>query len=441
MITALQERYRRGELSDDDFVQAYDAYLAEIDIPTLKQHWRTGEIDDDAFVKIYDTKIASAAVEEAVPTPDIAPAPEAAPGPLPGPPAPADVEDISTWEKVKAYTGAPAKGVLASVAGEIPPMAMSVLGTIARMTGRKGVEEWLDRGEEFTEALPELMGLTMTEAQEKLPLYRSVYEGSRALVTSLAARAGGGLVGSAAGPGGTFVGAAAGPGLFFGMAQYDDIMDDLEKSGVLDPENENYDADVASIASSTAFKSAMVEGGGEFASSLLFARLAGLGRPVKGAVGNTIAKFLQVPKGRLMKDLGGSLISEISTEMGQNAAEAHFREKLGLPSMDPWEAAKYAIGPTAWMALVGGAGGAGLNVHRRNQLKKVISDPEADPQSRLEAVRTIAESAEAKVPGWGAAWALHASEAIEAGEAIDLDADLDTIFGQQAEALEPEPPV
>jgi hypothetical protein len=102
--------------------------------------------------------------------------------------------------------------------------------------------------------------------------------------------------------------------------------------------------------------SAFAEGGIEALTDLVGARIFGL---IGSGVTEPAKRGLLRAFGRFLGRVGKLGAVEIPGEMATSAIQAYERQQVGIPTPDPWEAAKVAIGPSAVQTLLMGGIGAG----------------------------------------------------------------------------------
>lgn len=216
---------------------------------------------------------------------------------------------------------------------------------------------------------------------------QSIYGGVRSFVTSALAGLPAAVAGMAiGGPIGALVGFALGAGTLFGLAEYKRFLDDARNAGI-DPEKvRNY-----------ALLSGLVEGGTEAVTDLIAGRILGVGslakqslsRPIKNLIAETLKPSL-LKYGTTV--IGKQMPLEVGTEMFQEGMEAYLRQVAGVPTETPFDAAKSVIGPTMVSTVLFGIGARIANSTQARFLKKVLENPNIDPEHRRVASKWIYES-------------------------------------------------
>lgn len=85
--------------------------------------------------------------------------------------------------------------------------------------------------------------------------------------------------------------------------------------------------------------------GGQLARRML---TGAVDKGVKGPLGAATDPALVKP---WLKAVGGSMVTETATEMGQSAGEAYVEKQAGV-NTDPWEQAKASVLPTLGMTAL-----------------------------------------------------------------------------------------
>jgi hypothetical protein len=285
--------------------------------------------------------------------------------------------------------------------------------------------------EQFEKDHPEIYQKAIDETE----VGRWYREGARSVIPSLGASLPGAAVGAwMGGPVGAIAGYALSGGTIFGLAQYDQVVDDVVKwneAHVNQPELQI----PKDVYRSEAFKQAIVEGGFEAANDLIESKVFGLGSALKGPVKETLRSILQQGwKGGSKNFLlaqAKAQPAEILTEMAQQGYQAHSNKEMGITSDDPWDVAVDAIGPTAMSTLMLGLGFHSYNARQRSKILKNITDPEVDFDKRFDAMRTVyaelkkmdADNGTNLAEKWGQV----AQQKLLDGEAIDIDESIPTM--------------
>lgn len=285
--------------------------------------------------------------------------------------------------------------------------------------------------EQFEKEHPEIYEKAIDETE----VGRWYREGARSVIPSLGTSLPGAILGTyVGGPVGTVAGYALSGGTLFGLAQYDQVVDDVVKwneAHVNQPELQI----PKDVYRSEAFKQALVEGGFEAANDLIEGKVFGLGSALKGPVKETLRSILQQGwKGGSKNFLiaqAKAQPAEILTEMAQQGYQAHSNKEMGITSDDPWDVAVDAIGPTTMSTLMMGLGFHSYNARQRSKILKNITDPEVDFDKRFDAMRTVyaelkkmdADNGTNLAEKWGQV----AQQKLLDGEAIDIDESIPTM--------------
>ena len=239
--------------------------------------------------------------------------------------------------------------------------------------GTLGVDESLYRaartlGLDTSELIEGVVGSQAGwEPSRRGEVWRSINEGITSTVQSVGAGVPGMLAGAfSSGPMGAAAGYAASAGTIFALAEYDKFMEEAETLGIS-----------REAVQDKAIISAIAEGGFEAASDLIGAKIFGL------LGGNTLKQPAKQGLLNLAKRYFGNTLKlgavEIPSEMATAAVQAHERQEAGIPSPDPMEAAKQAVGPTAVQTMLMGGVGMGAQRLAREDSAVSIEADQAEP--------------------------------------------------------------
>jgi tRNA G10 N-methylase Trm11 len=284
------------------------------------------------------------------------------------------------------------------------------------------------------------------EAQNKVGLHHSVYEGTHMMLPSLTYAAPGVIAGGLTGglPGAA-IGAGASSYAAMYAAEFDAFHDDVRKF------EKQYNVKLPDDAvNRNAHLSGMVEGFGEALGSSLDVVSAKYGGRVidatvkplirkamkktaedmvkeyalHGVLKNSVAKIAKNAAGTALMSTPG----EVGTEMAQSYYETKLRNDAGLNAGDPIQAAKDVVGPTAFMTAVFGVGAAGFNASSRRAHAKALADQNANVKDRIAAVREVGSQLHTydKKNGtdFAQTWTNESMNAIVNGLPIELDRNL-----------------
>ena len=224
------------------------------------------------------------------------------------------------------------------VVGELGTAVVRGMYGSGEMYGRAGrvvgvdtsefVKDMTERGEEYA-------------ATKHGKVWDSINQGISSTVQSVTGGIPGTVAGGAiGGPTGMVVGYATGAAMLFSLSEYDRFLEEAEELGI--PREDVH---------SEAIVSAIAEGGIEGITDIVGAKifgLTGIKEPVKRGAIEALKRFT----GRI----GKFAAVEVPGEMATSAIQAQQRQKVGIPSPDPWEAAKQAIGPSIVQTILMGGG-------------------------------------------------------------------------------------
>ena len=274
----------------------------------------------------------------------------------------------------------------------------------------------------FTEEFPKTHPFLAPSKEEALSWWRrgitGTFENAPASLTPMFT---GFLIGSALGPPGSILGGLIGGGLAtmatFGLSSYNQTYEDALKAGKDTGE-----------ARSLGRKIALIEGGIEALTDPLQMALPGPGRLASGTIKETIRSMLRMPLKATAKATMLKIAPiETGTEMLQDWWEANILQGAGMKTPEPWEAVKEAILPSIGMSILFGAGTHAMNVKQRNQIYQLLTDPNADPNQRVQAALSAREYLKQVLPEEDQdlvnLWDSRTANTILSGKGIPLDAD------------------
>jgi hypothetical protein len=268
----------------------------------------------------------------------------------------------------------------------------------------------IERIRDWEEEYPRIFKISQ-QAQDSA-VRRAIYGGIQGWVPSLAFGTLGALASTAigGGPAGTMVGFGLGAGGMFGLAEYDQFMEDAESQGIS-----------RSDAFPYAVASALVEGGGEaIADMLAFKWLGPAGAatlPFKGSV-KTMMKVGLKPLALAALKL---MPIEVGTEMVQGSAETILRNLSGMNAGDPTKAALESIGPAMVMTMLFGASGGVKQGLQMRHARHALEDGTADPTTRQNAANFVTEQLNKVDKDLAELWRFNTDQYIQAGYDIPID--------------------
>lgn len=338
-------------------------------------------------------------------------------------------------EAVNKRLSAPEPGFFESLVGDVA----GGLVDLAEMYGRAGralpggeaagadqggiMSRAIKWAEDFRKAHP-----TLEHDPRRTGFSRWFHEGLRSAVTSIAAGAPGALAGMAGGsliaPGpGTFIGGvvgfATGGGTLFGLSEYDDVLQQARKAGV-----------PMETAEPAALRSAMYEGGFEFAADILEGLTLGSAKlvttPAREGLKQGVASLFRTNVKQMLKRGAAFAAIETGSEMLTGALQTEELHRMGLTDQRFMDGAIDAFGPSLVASMIF----FGLGEYGRrqvsNRIKNNLKDPQAAPEKRMAAVQAVQEAIAPASQPVADAWADVATRAVAAGEPIDLDAPIAT---------------
>jgi hypothetical protein len=288
--------------------------------------------------------------------------------------------------------------------------------------GRDAVRQWTTEGieqiKQWEEEYPRIFKPSTADGHVG-GFRRWINEGISGVVHStlagLPGLAAGAAVGTAVGgPFGAILGGALGFGLsagtLFGIAEYDQFMDDAVASGMTREEALPY-----------ALASGASEGFGEFIADAT----VGLILPPQSATvfKGTIKSLLRPAITQMLKTTALRMPAEVITEMAQNYSQVALRQAAGIDTGDttPWKAALEAIGPAMVMTALFGVGFHGKNAVQLRSIRNKLVNGDADPSSREAAANYVFENLKSKDKDLAELWRFNADQYIKAGYGIPVD--------------------
>ena len=383
-------------------------------------------------------------------TPKAAPPEQATPPitPLPGsmPRSQASTEEPASRGLLGDLASSIARGVvirlpeqLGHVVKGIPriPEALGFYGQDKADTGDNWFQKVGDTITNFTEEYPKTHPFFAPSKEEALSVWRRGLTGTfENAPSSLTPMFTGFLIGSALGPVGSIAGGLIGGGLAtmatFGLSSYNQTYEDAIKAGKDKGE-----------AISLGRKIGLIEGGIEALTDPLEMALPGPGRLASGTIKETIRSMLRMPLKATIKDTLLKIAPiETGTEMLQDWWEANILKKAGMETPEPGQALKEAILPSIGMSILFGAGTHAMNVKQRNQIYKLLTDPNADPNQRVQAALAAREYLKEVLPKEDEdlvnLWDSRTANSILSGKGIDLDSDFIDFLNKQEPTPGPE---
>jgi len=185
-------------------------------------------------------------------------------------------------------------------------------------------------------------------------VWRSISQGIASTIQSITGGVPGMAAGLVGGPAGAVGGFALSAGTLFSLAEYDSFLEEADEMGI--PREQVHDE---------AIISAIAEGGIEAATDLIGAKIFGLA--AKKAITQPVKQGLMKALGRLGGKTAKLGAVEVPGEMLTSAIQSHERQEAGIPTPEPWEAAKQAVGPSAVQTMLMGPLAGGAQAMRRDQ--------------------------------------------------------------------------
>lgn len=283
----------------------------------------------------------------------------------------------------------------------------------------KEVTDWAQKGQEEYAMGPETQQTTVP---------KGVLGGIESLGPSAAAGIPGFITGAAIGtsttgplaPVGGWLGGAIGAGVsgasIMGLAEYQNYLDEYRQATGKEPDDKTR---------SMAGLSAVIEGGFEGLSNFLEGLTLFSSKAARPGL-NTVKEALKTPLKAWAKKFAEVEISETLPEMATAYGEAKLRQAQGIPTADPWEAAKDAIIPSLTMGAIFNLAGGGLKQMQTKQFEANLSNAEADINDRINAAKVVEQSIREEGNNTAAdMWANYAMKQIDERNPIDIDMTLD----------------
>jgi hypothetical protein len=267
----------------------------------------------------------------------------------------------------------------------------------------------IERIKGWEEEYPRIFKISQ-EAQDSA-VRRAIFGGVQGWVPSLAFGSIGAVAGTViGGPAGTMVGFGLGAGGMFGMAEYDQFMEDAENQGISRDEAFPY-----------AIASALVEGGGEAIADMLAFKLLGTTGGAIAPFKGSIKQMMKVAIKPLALAALKQMPVEVGTEMVQGSSQVMLRNMAGVDAGEPWKAALEAIGPAMVMTMLFGAsGGVKQGINLRGA-RKALENGAADPTVRQNAADFVTAQLGKVDKDLAELWKFNTRQYIEAGYDIPID--------------------
>jgi hypothetical protein len=172
------------------------------------------------------------------------------------------------------------------------------------------------------------------------------------------------------------------------------------------------------------------EGGIEFGGNILSGALLGAGAPVSQAAKQSLKQgigslFKKSIKDTLLRQAGIVGI-ETGSEVLTGGLQTEERFKLGITDQRFMDGAIDTFGPALVASMIfGGVGEVALRKVSRD-VRDTLKNPEANPKGRLFAAKSVYDAIKPASQTVADKWYETAFKAIKQGEAIDLDAPMET---------------
>lgn len=240
------------------------------------------------------------------------------------------------------------------------------------------------------------------------------HEGLRSVTSSVIAGAPSAAAGAAiGGPLGAVVGFGLGAGTTFGLAEYDQFMQEAKQSGIKEDDAQKY-----------AVLSAVAEGGFEGVTDILQGLTMGvttpLTQPGKAALKQGVKQLFKTRITSVLKRQVGTGLLEGGSEVATAAVQTTLRNRVGLSEQDAMMAAGEAFGPAFVAGVIFGGFIEGGNIVNRKKIARALTDEKTDPEQRLAAASEVVKTLRQSDKRLAQIWEQSAQQAIARGEAIDL---------------------
>lgn len=315
--------------------------------------------------------------------------------------------------------------VLSNLARGVSDVGQMVGGSLQELDlnfDRKGgaLSRAGQRLEEFSEQLPEKYSIFRPDIAEvrgeDSKLRSQVMEGVRAIPLSVSPLITGIIGGSVAGIPGAVGGFGVGITPFF-LGTYHEARERYQEVEGISEEEKN----------KAAWKSAIIEGGGELVSDAVVGLIGWTAGPgavagkvvTKNAVKSTLKKVLQLTPTQMAKNFGKIYAAELSTETMQNKLQTDIEAQMGLQDKVSFsealiETAIPTLVVTGAFSLV--AGGMGLQ-----QKRKLIQDLNAiDVRTRVGAANSVYKKLVKEDPDIAEGWKTHVLQKINNQEPVNI---------------------
>ncbi len=258
-----------------------------------------------------------------------------------------------------------------------------------------------------------------------------VGEGGEMLVPSMGLPLAGAAAGSVIPGVGTAAGAAAGfiaslP-LYFG-AQAQDTYERVRPEKLKEATARGLQGEQAEeYAHDQAWQAGMLTGGIEAGGEAIADRVSWglfryMPRPVRDNMIRSATKAIRNPID-LVKDFAKVMATEVGTELGQGAAQQEVEEAYGVGEGASWNSIKGVIVPTMVMSALTFGGAETVGSMSRRSLNKTLSDAEADPEQRAQAVLAVDNVVRAQDTELADIWMDYAGKQVAAGQPVTVDQD------------------
>ncbi len=203
------------------------------------------------------------------------------------------------------------------------------------------------------------------------------------------------------------------PLTLFGAGEYDQYVRTANKQGMSEKE-----------VMPQAALSGIVQGMGEWLTDVAGIKLLGLGKPLANILNGSIQKWLFPAILKVAPQVGKTMLVETLGESSQNFASALLREKSGIPTDAPLEAAINSIIPSIGVTLLFAGAIRGVSRGQSKFVLRALKEPDTKIEDRQTAARFISQNLKENNPDLAQEWDSISKDLITNGKPVPVDEDL-----------------
>ena len=148
-------------------------------------------------------------------------------------------------------------------------------------------------------------------------------------------------------------------------------------------------------------------------------------QPGKQALKRTVLQLLKTSPKEVLKRGGAVMAAEVGFESLASGITENIRKKAGFEdAMSFGEAVASTIGPAAVASGIFLGIGGPIRLRNKSKIKSALSNSDVDAETRLNAVREVSSAIAEDDKTLATEWNNYATQAVEMGEAIDLETEL-----------------